>query len=230
MTTARPPRQFVASTFYRVRPEWRRLDLETRSRGRREAVAVVDEYRPVIFVRSYSLVGTRADGDLMLWKAAAELEIFQRLEADLNRTEMGGYLERPHHYLGAMRPSTYASALHPEREGQPRVRSRHGRYLFVYPFVKARSWYRLSRAIREELMREHVEVGRQYPEFEVNAADSFGLDDQEFVVSFGGDDPHRFQDLVMELRETGASGHTERDVPIFTCLATDLIQALELAA
>ncbi|HZV50725.1 MAG TPA: chlorite dismutase family protein [Candidatus Dormibacteraeota bacterium] len=228
--TVRPPRQFVAYTFYRVRPEWRRLDAETRDRGRREVVAVVEEYRPVIFVRAYSLVGTRADCDFMLWKAAAELEIFQRLEADLNRTEMGGYLDRPYGYLCAMRPSAYASALHPEGEGQPRVRSRHGRYLFVYPFVKARSWYRLPRATREELMREHVEVGRRYPEFEVNTAYSFGLDDQEFVVSFEGDDPHRFQDLVMELRETGASSYTERDVPIFTCLAADLGEALELAA
>ena len=223
-------RQFVSYTFYRLMPEWRRLDAETRERGRREFAAVVDEYRSSVFIKPYSLVGTRPECDLMLWKAAMELEIFNRIEADLNQTSMGGYLERPYAYLCSMKRSIYlAEEAHGDRHGaRVEVKSKHGKYLFVYPFVKTREWYRLTRPARQGMMNEHFEIGKRYPEFEVNTAYSFGLDDQEFVVSFEGDEPHRFVDLVMELRSSQASAYTERDTPIFTCIATDLREALEL--
>jgi len=223
-------RQFVSYTFFRVQPEWRRLPEADRQRGRQEFAAVVDEYRPLIFLRSYSVVGTRADSDLMLWAAAHELEVFNRLVGDLNQTGLGAYLDKPHAFLSALRRSTYLpDGAHGDRHGtRMEVKAGSKKYLFVYPFVKTRAWYRLSKDERQRMMNEHFKIGAKYPEFEVNTAYSFGLDDQEFVVSFEGDAPHRFVDLVMELRESEASGYTERDTPIFTCLATPIDQALEL--
>ena len=222
----------MAHTFYRVRPEWRRLDPETRRRGREEFAAVVDEYRSVVFIRPYTLVGMRGDCDLMLWKAGFELELFNRIEGELNSTLLGGYLDRPHSLLSMLRKSMYLpDEAHGDRHGtRIEVKTRRGRYLFVYPFVKKRSWYSLSSEERQRMMNEHFRVGNRYPEFEINTAYSFGLDDQEFVVSFEGDNPRRFVDLVMELRNTEASSFTERDTPIFTCIAADLREALELAA
>ena len=46
------------------------------------------------------------------------------------------------------------------------------------------------------IMKSHIEVGRRYPEITINTSYSFGLDDQEFVVCFEGDDPGMFLDLV----------------------------------
>ena len=76
-------------------------------------------------------------------------------------------------------------------------------------------------------MKSHIEVGRKYPEITINTAYSFGLDDQEFVVSFEGDDPGMFLDLVQELRPTESSEYTERETPIFTCVALSLGKALD---
>jgi chlorite dismutase len=76
-------------------------------------------------------------------------------------------------------------------------------------------------------MAKHIEVGRRYPEISINTAYSFGLDDQEFVVSFEGDDPGEFLDLVQELRGTESSSYTLRDTPIFTCMAMSLGRALD---
>ena len=75
---------------------------------------------------------------------------------------------------------------------------------------------------RGRIMKSHIEVGRRYPEITINTAYSFGLDDQEFVVSFEGDDPGEFLDLVQELRATESSEYTERETPIFTCVAMSL--------
>jgi chlorite dismutase len=73
---------------------------------------------------------------------------------------------------------------------------------------------------------EHIKVGREYPEIDLNTSYSFGLDDQEFVVAFEGDDPARFLDLVQRLRTTEASSYTLRDTPTFTCVACSVERAL----
>ena len=37
------------------------------------------------------------------------------------------------------------------------------------------------------MMDEHIAIGRSYPGITINTSYSFGLDDQEFVVAFEGD-------------------------------------------
>ena len=49
-------------------------------------------------------------------------------------------------------------------------------------------------ADEQRIMSDHIEIGRRYPEITINTAYSFGLDDQEFVVSFEADEPDRFLD------------------------------------
>src|SRR5436190_687084 len=101
------------------------------------------------------------------------------------------------------------------------------RYPFVYPFEKKPEWYRLPADERQRIMSDHIEVGRRYPEIAINTAYSFGLDDQEFVVSFEADDPGQFLDLVQELRGTESSSYTLRDTPIFTCVSMSVARALD---
>jgi nitrite reductase/ring-hydroxylating ferredoxin subunit len=100
-------------------------------------------------------------------------------------------------------------------------------YLFVYPFVKTRAWYALPKEERQRMMDAHIAIGRKYPTVKLNTTYSYGLDDQEFVVAFETDEPADFLDLVMELRETEASSYTERDTPIFSCLAMGLGETLD---
>ena len=71
---------------------------------------------------------------------------------------------------------------------------------------------------RGKLMREHVAVGQKYPKIRINTSYSYGVDDQEFIVAFEGDDPAQFLDLVHDLRYTEASSYTQRDTPMFTCV------------
>ncbi len=66
-------------------------------------------------------------------------------------------------------------------------------------------------------MDEHIAIGHRYHGIRINTTYSYGLDDQEFVVAFEGDDPGEFLALVRELRESESSAYTERDTPMFTC-------------
>ncbi len=77
------------------------------------------------------------------------------------------------------------------------------------------------------MMTAHFDVGHRYPEVVIHTSYSFGLDDQEFVLGFETDSPKDFLELVMELRGSEARPYTERDTPIFTCIARDLPDTLD---
>ena len=49
---------------------------------------------------------------------------------------------------------------------------------------KKREWYTLPDAERRRIMADHIRDRAAYPEITINTAYSFGIDDQEFVVSF----------------------------------------------
>src|SRR6266700_2284314 len=107
------------------------------------------------------------------------------------------------------------------------IRPSAAKYLFVYPFIKTRGWYALPKPERQRMMDEHVRIGRNYPPIRLNTPYSYGLDDQEFIVAFEGDNPAEFLDLVMELRESESSSYTLRDTPTFTCVQMSLWDMLD---
>ena len=223
-------RQFVSFTFYRVEPAWRRLRAEERAEGKHEFCEVVQEYAEQLIVLSYTTMGTRADCDFVLWRIGYELEPLQAMAAKLLATGLGHYLTTPHSYLAMTKHSIYLKEHTHEGQADARGRIVPGkhRYLFVYPFVKTRDWYRLPLEVRQGMMNEHIRVGHKYPRVKLNTTYSFGLDDQEFVVAFETDYPADFLDLVMELRESEASRHTLRDTPIFTCVHGTMDEVLNL--
>ena len=222
-------RQFVNFSFYKVDSAWRRLSEEERSRGKQEFTRVVDEYAGKVIVIPYTLVGIRGDCDFMLWRISYELELFQEMSSKLLTTGLGKCLSTPYSYLSMTKRSVYVDQhVH---EGQESKRLQivpgKGKYIFVYPFVKTRAWYLLTKAARQGMMDEHIEIGHRYPSVKLNTTYSFGLDDQEFVVAFESDKPEDFLDLVMELRLAEASRYTERDTPIFTCIMKSMKEMLD---
>jgi len=224
-------RQYVNYSFFKVDPLWRRLDCEEREKGKREFAEVVEEFSKHVMVYSYSTVGTRGDTDFMLWRICYALELFQEMSARLMDTGLGKYLSTPYYFLSMTKKSIYV--VRHTHEGQEGTRLEvipgQAKYLFVYPFVKTREWFLLSKAVRQGMMDEHIAIGHKYPSVKINTSYSFGLDDQEFVVAFETNKPDDFLDLVMELRETEGSRYTLRDTPIFTCIRKKSVkEALDL--
>jgi chlorite dismutase len=216
-------RHFVKFTFFKLDPAWRRLDADQRARDKREFAAAAADFAEDHFLRAYSLVGTRGDADLMLRVAAARLEPIHELHVLLNQSGLLRYADVSHSFLAMTKESVYSDEPQPLT---PRAGSER-RYLIVYPMWKRRDWYQLPADERMRIMRGHIEVGRRYGSIEINTAYSFGLDDQEFVVSFNADDPGEFLDLVQELRGTESSAYTLSETPIFTCISASVERALD---
>ena len=224
-------RQFVSFTYYKVDPAWRRLPESDRQRGKLQFCEVASQWATSgrMNVLAYTTVAMRPDCEFMLWRICYSLEELQEMSTALLATDLGKYLDTPYSYLCMTKRSTYI--IEHQHEGQTDSRGTLSpgkfKYLFVYPFVKTREWYRLSLAARQGIMNEHITVGTKYASVKLNTTYSFGLDDQEFVVAFETDKPEDFLDLVMELRETDSSRYTLRDTPIFTCILKDLKGMIE---
>jgi len=215
-----PVRHFIKYTFLQVDPAWRRLELDARDADKREFIAACENFAEDHLLRSFSLVGTRGDADLMLLTQAENLDRIHEFHVVLAQSGLMKWCTIPYSFLAMTKPSEYSD------ESRLEVRPGHSRYLFVYPFVKTRAWYALPADQRWTIMQEHIRVGREYPSVDLNTSYSFGLDDQEFVVAFETDNPADFLDLVQRLRTTESSSYTLRDTPTFTCIACSVERAL----
>ena len=215
-------RTFAKFTFFKLDPAWQRRDAEARAEDKREFLAACEDFATDRSLRAYSTVGTRGDTDLMLLAQSPLLEDIHTFHVVLAQSGLAKWSTIPHSYLATTRRSPYSEA-----EARPEICTSQRRYCIVYPLDKKREWYRLPLERRRSVMAEHIEIGRRYPEITINTAYSFGLDDQEFVVSFECDDPAEFLDLVQELRGSQSSAYTLRDVPIFTCVAMPIGRALD---
>ncbi len=220
-------RQMVRFTFYKLDPQWQLLPYEQRQQGRQQLAQIVAEHGEHTLMRTFALYGLRSDSDFMLWQATYDIDDLQKLSSKIRRSPMGPYLREAYGFLSMTKRSVYvgknARGVHDPRLV---IMPDDKKYLFVYPFVKTRPWYKLSLEERKRMMDEHIRVGVKYREVSINTTYSFGLDDQEFVVAFETDNLSDFLDLVEELRGTDASSYTLRDTPMFTCVARSLDEIL----
>jgi len=215
--------QYVAYTFYRVDPAWRRLPVDERQAGKDAFADAVEELTDRFdHLRVYSTVGVRPDTDFFLWKISDRYDALGELGAALNGTPLAGWLETPYSYLATTKASQYTQARKARRilpTGLP--------YLVVYPFVKVRPWYVLTEEQRQRAMDEHIRIGREeFPGIKNHTTYSFGIDDQEFMTAFECDEPADFMHLMLRLRDTEASSYTERDTPIFVGKHVTIREAL----
>ncbi|HLC43043.1 MAG TPA: chlorite dismutase family protein [Methylomirabilota bacterium] len=210
-----PPGRFMVYAFFQVASSWYGQSKEEKSRAVAEYLARFGELSGTVTLRPYSTLGLKRNTDFLLWVIAPDLSPIQAFFAGLRKTAMAPYLTEAETFLSVTRESTYTKQ-HKE-EIAVGVEPGKSQYLFVYPFVKSREWYLLPMETRQKLMNEHIRIGHEFPRIRINTSYSFGLDDQDFVVSFEGNDPKEFVTLVMRLRESEGSKYTVRDTPIFTC-------------
>lgn len=220
-------RQYLNYAFFKLDPAFRRLPADEKAAVRAEFLASVENWQDEVrLLRTYSLVGLRAEVDFMLWRIAFDVRDFQESQAAINRTRLAGWLTQPYNYVSMQKRSQYVNRIQGSGHGVELLPG-EGQYLFVYPFIKTRPWYDLTPHARQGMMDEHIHASEPFKGVRINTSYSYGIDDQEFVVSFDSDYPQEFVDLVHRLRYTEASNFTLRDTPMFTCVKASLPDILE---
>jgi chlorite dismutase len=223
----RQPRQFLNYAFFKLDRAFLRLPREERRAAADDLGKLVAAWgnREDFILRTYSLVGFRGDCDFMLWRIAHDVCLFQEMQAQINASPLGAYLDVPYSYLSLQKRSQYVNRIEGSGQGLELLPGQ-GRYLFVYPFVKTRAWYSLTPHARQGMMDEHINASLPFKGVRLNTSYSYGIDDQEFVVAFDSDYPQEFVDLVGRLRHTEASLYTLRDTPAFTCARQEFPEIL----
>jgi len=219
-----PEQQFVNFIFYRVDPEWRKLDAGTKQKLKEEFEKVFEGYREEYLLFSYSLVGFDSKADLMFWRIGTDLDLIQNMTAELSRTGLGSYLEISDNYLSVTKKRVFVNEM-PEDRGH--VRAGTTKYHFFYPCSKQREWHEMSAADRDAMIEENYMVGRRFPNIKIHMTYAFGFSEQEYLISFETDEPKDFLALAEELRDTAASRFTLRGMPIYTCRQRSLMECLE---
>jgi chlorite dismutase len=218
--------RFVHAWLLRLDPAWRRLPAAERRADIDRFCEAASRAEQRLVQHSYSTIGLRAEGDLLLWRMAQALEDVEETAADLLRSGIGRWLTPSISLTGLTRPSQYVKR--PTTQERSLFEGERSRYLVVYPFVKSTDWYLMPADQRQKVMAGHMKVGHRYPQVRQLLAYSFGLDDQEFIVAYETDDLPAFQDLVRELRETESRRATVRDTPIITAIHRPLGEVLAL--
>ncbi|MGH2589167.1 MAG: hydrogen peroxide-dependent heme synthase, partial [Actinomycetota bacterium] len=160
----------------------------------------------------YSTVGFRADTDLMLWLVGPSPDAVQDALVSFRRTHAGRRLDLSWTFMGVVKPAEFTADHAPAfAKGEaPR------RYLSVYPFVRTTDWYLLPPEERSALLRDHGEIGREFPDVLANTTSAFGINDWEWILAFEADELDRIVDCIRRLRGAEARRFTKEEVPFVT--------------
>ncbi|CAN5461345.1 MAG: chlorite dismutase family protein [Acidobacteriota bacterium] len=221
-------KQFVNFMFFRVNPDWRKLDPETKSIFKSEFRSIFDSFKEHFLLFSYSLVGFDSKADLMFWRIGNSLDLIQDMTAKLYRTSLGSYLQTADNYLSVTKKMMFVSeGASPNGQDRFRVTAGSGKYHFVYPCAKHADWFEKTGDERDALIEENYMVGKKFQNIKIHLTHAFGFSEQEYLISFETDEPKDFLALAEELRQTPASKFTLRGMPVYTCRQRSLAECLD---
>lgn len=145
--------------LYRLDAAFRDLAASDQATAKQSFLRELEQRDGSVTLRgAYSLVGLRANADLLFWVWGDDLDALQRLGVALRQSALGRYLEQVDTYLGVVSVPRYD----PEHGPAFVTGAPPKQYVSVYPFVKTSEWYVTSYDERRRMMAEHGQVGRQY--------------------------------------------------------------------
>ena len=160
----------------------------------------------------YDIGGLRADCDFMVWWHAERIEDVQGAYRALLRTDFGHLLEPTWSAAALHRPAEFNKSHIPAFLADEAPKD----FICVYPFVRSYEWYLLPDAERRDMLREHGQQARDFPDVRANTIASFALNDYEWILAFEADELHRIVDLMRELRASRARMHVREELPFHT--------------
>lgn len=208
--------------FFSVRSSFSKLSSAQQTKYKKVFLKELQKEKGVI-TYSYTTLGLKVNTSILFWFQANSVKEIQNFLNKLIRTDLGKYLKITYTLFGMTRPTQYSRGS----SGHLDTTRKGGAYMIIYPFTKKYEWYKFDFKKRKELMEGHIMIGRKYPQITQLLLYSYGIDDQEFIVSYETDDLSDFQSLVIELRSDKVREYTQSDTPIFTCVYKNFEEALE---
>ena len=214
---------YASYPVFEAGPGLRELSSASLEAAFHEAELLFKEWQDRVAIRgAYTTVGFRPDADLMLWLVSRSPDDLQDLLVAFRRTVLGAHLRQTWAFLGVVRPAEFSKDHVPAFvRGEPPKR-----FVCVYPYVRTPDWYLLPAEERAALLREHGELGREFPDVLANTTSNFGLGDWEWILAFEADELSRIVDCIRRLRDSETRRYTKEEVPFVTGIRKDLGEAV----
>jgi chlorite dismutase len=192
-----------------------------------EVEALVEQLaaKDVVVRGFYDVSALRADADVVLWMHAETSDALQDAYHRFRRTAFGSTPEPVWSQMALHRPAEFNKSHVPAFLADENAKD----YVCIYPFVRSYEWYLLPDEERRELLVEHGQMGRDFPDVRANTVASFALGDYEWILAFEADELHRIVDLMRHLRGSRARLHVREEIPFYTGRrrpVADLVAAL----
>jgi chlorite dismutase len=180
----------------------------------REVEKLVEDLaaRDIIVRGWYDVSALRADADIVLWMHAESSDALQDAYHAFRRTRLGSSLTPVWSQMALHRPAEFNKSHVPAFLADEEARQ----YVCIYPFVRSYEWYLLNDEERRDMLVEHGQMGRDYPDVRANTVASFALGDYEWILAFEADELHRIVDLMRHLRGSKARMHVREEIPFYT--------------
>jgi chlorite dismutase len=189
-------------------PARRALPEEERAAAAEEAQAALTSTGATVR-GTYTTSGYRAETDVLVWLIGPTADSVQDAYIAFRRTRLGRWLRPVWSSVGVHREAEFAKSHAPAYFNGEEPR----KYVSVYPFVRSYEWYLLPPQERARLLREHGEMGRDYPAVRANTVSAFALGDYEWLLAFECDEVEPIVDLMRHLRAAEARRHTREEIP-----------------
>ncbi|MEH3054092.1 MAG: chlorite dismutase family protein [Patulibacter minatonensis] len=213
---------FAAYAAYAGDRGARRLEPSERAAAAAEAEEAIAGVAGAHLRGTYSLVGFRAEADILFWILGDSADALQAAIVALQHTRLGHSLTPWWTNIGVHREAEFNKGHVPAfYDGEDPQK-----YICVYPFVRSLEWYLLDPADRSAQLREHGMMGRDYPDVRANTISGFALGDYEWLLSFEAEEIERIVDLMRHLRGAEARRHTREELPFLTGLRKSLADAV----
>lgn len=161
---------------------------------------------------AYDVSGMRADADVMLWLTGHRAENLQAALRRLHRTELLNATEIAFSAMGVHRTAEFARSHVPAYTRGVDAED----WLVVYPFNRSYDWYLMDPAKRGAMLREHGQLGQEFPSVLANTASAFALNDWEWLLALESPQLTDLVDMMRKLRESETRYHVRDETPFYT--------------
>ncbi|GGE65090.1 hydrogen peroxide-dependent heme synthase [Nesterenkonia cremea] len=160
----------------------------------------------------YDVSGMRADADVMVWLTGHKAEKLQAALRTLHRTRLLNTTELAFSAMGVHRTAEFARSHVPAFARGVDAED----WLVVYPFNRSYDWYLMDPAKRGALLREHGQLGQEFPSVLANTTSAFALNDWEWLLALEAPQLTDLVDMMRRLRESETRYHVRDETPFYT--------------
>lgn len=213
-------RLFSIFTFLKLSSRFKNLEHNEKISLKQEFEDNIASSQEKIFLRTYFVSGLKEDSDIMLWRMHNSIDYLQNICARNLSSGIGKYMKIKYSFIGikdfkenSIEEINRRAGIYP--------------YFILHPLNKSNEWYDMSDSEREHLINERKKIIDQYPKMIENFFISFGIDDQDMIVTRESASIDDLVDATAKLKKMKTKSYTVSDKPVFLCIGKDLREILD---